>query len=83
MPAPVLTGAVYVWAGYNAKIHVANERAHKTNCGRTFSNTLAEARDHAIDPTTVRLERVCRHCAEHWGSLLEAMGLIKDGVYQR
>jgi hypothetical protein len=43
---------------------------------------LAEAREHAIDPATVRLDQVCRRCAEHWGSLLEAMGLIKNGVYQ-
>jgi len=70
MPAPALAGAVYVWAGYNDKIHIANERAHKTNCGRTIGNALAEARDHAVNPDEVPLDRVCRRCAEHWGSLL-------------
>jgi len=86
MPAPVLSGAVYVWTGAGDKIHVANERAFKTLCGRMISagsiNTAQEARAHAISPGAVPLTSICRRCAEHYINLLEAMGLIKNGVYQ-
>ena len=79
MSVPVLTGAVYVTAGLSGKIHVANERAKKTNCGL---NLPSEGRNLAMSPSALPLDQICRRCAEHWGNLLEAMGLIKNGVYQ-
>jgi hypothetical protein len=70
MSAPVLIGAVYVTAGLSGKIHVANERAHKTFCGLSLPS---EGCNLAMSPSTLPLDRICRRCAGGVWGLLEDM----------
>jgi hypothetical protein len=55
------------------------EHARVTHCGRGLSE---EGHTLAIAANEVDVNSICRRCAEMWVNVLEAMGLIENGVYR-